>query len=140
MIPEMPKQHGLGSGVIVTADGYVLTNNHVVDHASDVRVSLQDGTEYSAKVVGTDPKTDLAVLKVNASGLPAIQMTDRKALKSATPYSRSEIRLASARRSLPESLVLPVGVPSARLRGLHPDRRGDQSGQLGGALVDAEGA
>jgi serine protease Do len=73
---EMPRQQGIGSGVIVTPDGYVLTNNHVVDHASDVRVSLQDGREYSAKVIGTDPKTDLAVVKIDATSLPAIQMTD----------------------------------------------------------------
>ncbi len=73
---QMPKQQGLGSGVIVTADGYILTNNHVVDHASEVKVSLQDGREFSAKVIGTDPKTDLAVIKIDATGLPAIQMTD----------------------------------------------------------------
>jgi serine protease Do len=73
---EMPRQEGVGSGVIVTTDGYVLTNNHVVDHANDVRASLQDGREYSAKVIGTDPKTDLAVIKIDAANLPAIQMTD----------------------------------------------------------------
>ncbi len=73
---EAPKQHGLGSGVIVTQDGYILTNNHVVDHATDVKVSLQDGREFTAKVVGTDPKTDLAVIKIEAKDLPAIQMTD----------------------------------------------------------------
>ncbi|HET6408505.1 MAG TPA: trypsin-like peptidase domain-containing protein, partial [Chthoniobacteraceae bacterium] len=81
LVPQMPRQQGLGSGVIVTADGYVLTNNHVVDHASDVRVSLQDGTEYTAKVVGTDPKTDLAVLKINANGLPAVDMTDSEGVE-----------------------------------------------------------
>jgi serine protease Do len=73
---EMPKQQGIGSGVIATADGYVLTNNHVVEHASDVKVALQDGREFSAKVVGKDPKTDLAVLKLDAKSLPAIEMTD----------------------------------------------------------------
>lgn len=73
---QMPKQHGVGSGVITTTDGYILTNNHVVDHASDVKVALQDGREFSAKVIGTDPKSDLAVVKIEAAGLPAIQMTD----------------------------------------------------------------
>ncbi len=73
---EMPRQQGIGSGVIVTPDGYILTNNHVIDRASEVKVALQDGRDYPAKIVGTDPKTDLAVLKIDAKNLPAIQMTD----------------------------------------------------------------
>ncbi len=71
-----PKQRGVGSGVIVSADGYLLTNNHVVDKAEEVRVALSDGTEYLAKVVGKDPKTDIAVLKIDAKDLPAIQIAD----------------------------------------------------------------
>jgi serine protease Do len=73
---ELPRQQGIGSGVIVTPDGYVLTNNHVIERASDVKIALQDGREFAAKIVGKDPKTDLAVLKVEAKSLPAIQMTD----------------------------------------------------------------
>lgn len=72
----MPRQQGLGSGVIVTNDGYILTNNHVIDKASEVRVSLQDGREFTAKVIGADPKTDLAVIKIDAENLPAVQMAD----------------------------------------------------------------
>ncbi|MEQ1860322.1 MAG: DegQ family serine endoprotease [Chthoniobacteraceae bacterium] len=74
--PSPPRESGLGSGVIVTADGYVLTNNHVIDRATGLKVALHDGREFSAKVIGTDPKTDLAVIKIDATGLPAIQMTD----------------------------------------------------------------
>src|SRR4051812_29944128 len=59
-----PKQRGLGSGVIVTKDGYLLTNNHVVENADEVKVSLADGREFNAKVVGKDPKSDIAVLKI----------------------------------------------------------------------------
>ena len=73
---EMPPQRGVGSGVIVTKDGYILTNNHVVDNADQVKVTLLDGREFTAKVVGRDPKTDVAVLKVDAKNLPAIQMAD----------------------------------------------------------------
>ncbi len=79
MIPnesDSPRLHGLGSRVIVSADGYILTNNHVVGEASAIRVALADGREFEAKVVGTDPKTDLAVIKINADNLPALTLTD----------------------------------------------------------------
>ncbi|MFM1768113.1 MAG: hypothetical protein RJA22_642 [Verrucomicrobiota bacterium] len=71
-----PPQQGAGSGVIVTEDGYILTNNHVVDGADEVKISLQDGRELNARVVGKDPKTDVAVLKVDARGLPFVTVTD----------------------------------------------------------------
>ena len=67
---------GLGSGVIVSPDGYILTNNHVVKEASNISVVLADGREMSAKVVGTDPKSDLAVVKIKADGLPALTFAD----------------------------------------------------------------
>jgi serine protease Do len=75
---QMPQQRekALGSGVIMTSDGYLLTNNHVVDGATDVRVMLGDKREYKAKVVGTDPKSDIAVLKIDATNLPAITVAN----------------------------------------------------------------
>jgi serine protease Do len=69
-------QRGIGSGVITTEDGYILTNNHVVDGADEVKVALQDGREFDAKVVGRDPKTDVAILKVDAKDLPAVTIAD----------------------------------------------------------------
>jgi len=69
-------EHGLGSGVIVSPDGYILTNNHVVNNASEIQVSLNDGRQFTAKVVGTDPKTDVALIKINADNLPALKLTD----------------------------------------------------------------
>ena len=71
-----PPQHGVGSGVIVTKDGYIVTNNHVVEGADEVSVALQDGREFTAKVVGRDPKTDVAVIKVVAVDLPAIDLAN----------------------------------------------------------------
>jgi serine protease Do len=70
------REDSLGSGVIVSPDGYILTNNHVVDGATDVRVTFADKRQLKAKVVGTDPKTDIAVLKVEGSGFPAITIGD----------------------------------------------------------------
>ena len=78
---EPQRERSLGSGVIVSSDGVILTNNHVVDHADKVRVALQDGRELGAKVVGTDPKSDVAVLRVSAKGLPAIELADSSKIR-----------------------------------------------------------
>ncbi|MFM1884289.1 MAG: hypothetical protein RL168_473 [Bacteroidota bacterium] len=73
-MPEMTPRmvQGSGSGVIISEDGYIVTNNHVVDKAKEVKVSLNDGREFAAEVIGTDPTTDLAVLKIDAKKLPAL--------------------------------------------------------------------
>jgi serine protease Do len=73
---HMPKEQGVGSGVIVTKDGYILTNNHVVDDASVIKVTMIDGREFEGKVIGRDPKTDVAVIKIDAKDLPAITFAD----------------------------------------------------------------
>jgi serine protease Do len=71
MQPQQPRaEHGLGSGVIISPDGYIVTNNHVVDGATDVRVTMSDRRILPARVIGTDPLTDLAVIKVEGSNLP----------------------------------------------------------------------
>ena len=72
---------GFGSGVIVTADGYIVTNNHVVDEADEVDVTLNDKRTFSAEVVGRDPSTDIAVLKIKATGLPYIKFGDSDAIR-----------------------------------------------------------
>ena len=77
--PEV--EHGLGSGVIVTKDGYILTNNHVVDGAKDLKVTLPDGRLFAAKVVGHDEKTDIAVVKIDAHDLPVVPMADSRNVK-----------------------------------------------------------
>ncbi len=74
--PRAPRQSGLGSGVITTPDGYILTNNHVIDGADRVRVELADKRTFDARVVGTDPASDLAVLKVDAQGLRTLPIGD----------------------------------------------------------------
>lgn len=68
------KQFSLGSGVIVSAQGYILTNNHVVEAADEIEIALADGRKATAKVVGTDPETDLAVIKIDLPNLPAITL------------------------------------------------------------------
>lgn len=80
-IPREQREHALGSGVIVSADGYVVTNNHVVAHATEIQVMLQDSRTFKGKVIGADPQTDVAVLKVDARGLPVAHWGDSSALK-----------------------------------------------------------
>ncbi len=73
---QSPAEHGLGSGVIVSPDGYILTNNHVVNNATEIQVALSDGRQFTAKVVGTDPKSDVALIRIKADNLPALTLAD----------------------------------------------------------------
>lgn len=75
------QQMGLGSGVIISADGYIVTNNHVIDGADRLEITLNDNSIYNAKVIGTDPSTDVALLKIDAKDLPVIPIGDSDALK-----------------------------------------------------------
>ncbi|HZR33513.1 MAG TPA: DegQ family serine endoprotease [Terriglobales bacterium] len=74
--PREQRMRGLGSGVIVSRDGYILTNNHVVEQATEIKVVLADKREFRGKVVGTDPKTDVAVVKIPATDLPTLALSD----------------------------------------------------------------
>ena len=79
-MPETPfKQEGQGSGFVISQDGYIITNNHVVGDADKVTVTMVDGREFEAKVVGTDPDSDVAVIKVDATGLPTLELGDSDA-------------------------------------------------------------
>ncbi len=137
--PEREKS--LGSGVIVSPDGYILTNNHVVNGASDIKVFLSDQREYTAKVVGTDPKTDIAVLKINASGLPAMTLGDS-----------SQIEIGDIVLAIGDPLgigeTVTMGIVSAKGRGgLGIETYEDfiqtdaaiNPGNSGGALINARG-
>jgi len=79
---QMPMEQGVGSGFVISSDGYILTNNHVVQEANQIKIKLADGKEYDAKVVGRDPKTDLALLKAEgASNLQPLQLGNSDSLK-----------------------------------------------------------
>jgi len=82
--PPQPRDYearSLGSGFIISADGYILTNAHVVEAAEDINVKLNDKREFKAKVIGSDKRTDVAVIKIEASGLPAVKIGDPERLK-----------------------------------------------------------
>jgi serine protease Do len=141
-VPQEPRRGGgTGSGVIVTNDGYIMTNNHVVEGATTVKVTLQDRREFTAKVVGTDPKTDVAVLKIDAGKLPALPVSD------STKVQVGDVALAMGN---PFGLgqTVTMGIISATGRGgLNPENYEDfiqtdaaiNPGNSGGALVNAAG-
>lgn len=144
-LPEIPSQplereeHGLGSGVIVTEDGYILTNNHVIEGADEIEVRTGEKS-YKAKVIGTDPATDVAILKVEATGLPAITLTDSDNLKV------GDIVLAIGNpfgldRTVTMGIVSALG-RTARITRYESFIQTDAAinpGNSGGALVDVEG-
>ena len=136
-----PPQNGVGSGVIVTKDGYILTNNHVVDGAKELKVTLNDGREFKAKVVGRDPKSDVAVIKIDAKDLPAVTFADS---------SLSEVGDVVLAIGNPFNVgqTVTMGIISATGRGgVGIEQYEDfiqtdaaiNPGNSGGALVDAEG-
>lgn len=137
---RMPKQQGLGSGVIVSEDGYILTNNHVVENADEVKIALTDGRELTAKVVGKDPKTDIAVLKIDASNLPVITIANSDKIEV------GDLVLAIG-NPFGVGQTVTMGMVSATGRGVLGLDYEDfiqtdaaiNPGNSGGALVDAEG-
>jgi Do/DeqQ family serine protease len=80
-LPEKFEQKGTGSGVIISSNGYIVTNNHVVDQATEVEVTLHNNKVYKARVVGTDPATDIAVLQIKSNDLPAIALGDPESVE-----------------------------------------------------------
>jgi serine protease Do len=134
---------GLGSGVIVREDGYILTNNHVVQGMTEVSVTLSDGTEYTAKVVGADPRTDLAVIQVDASGLPALPFGDSDALQIGemvlavgSPFS------TNLSTTVTSGIVSAKGRSGLRLSAYEDFIQTDAAinpGNSGGALVNLNG-
>jgi serine protease Do len=136
----IPRQEGVGSGVIATKDGYILTNNHVVDGADEVKVALQDGREFTAKIIGRDPKSDVAVIKIDATDLPAIPMADSDKVEV------GDVVLAIG-NPFGIGQTVTTGIVSAKGRGnmgldyedfIQTDAA-INPGNSGGALVDADG-
>ncbi len=133
---------GSGSGVVYRADGYIVTNNHVVANAQSVSVTLPDGKEYAAEVVGTDPVSDLAVVRVDATDLPvATFATDTPAIGDSTIAIGSPFGLdGSVTAGIVSALNRSVTAQGAPLVDLIQTDAAINPGNSGGALVDGTGA
>jgi len=138
--PERTQQ-GLGSGVVITADGYILTNNHVIEDADDVRVSIGESTKrYEARVVGRDSFTDLAVLKIDATGLSPAVFGDSEQLQVGdvvlaigNPFGVGQ----SVSRGIVSALSRGVGI--GPIEDFIQTDAAINPGNSGGALIDTEG-
>ena len=139
---QTPKKQATGSGVIISSDGYIVTNNHVVNGADELTVTLNDNREFSARIIGTDPSTDLALIKVNGKDLPTLPIGDSDKLKVGewviavgNPYGLNN--------------TVTAGIVSAKARSLYAQQNGVESfiqtdaainpGNSGGALVNTKG-
>jgi serine protease Do len=135
-----PMEHGLGSGVIVSSDGYILTNNHVVNNATEIQVALNDGRQFTAKVIGSDPKTDVALVRIKADNLPALTLTDSDKIEV------GDVVLAIG-NPFGIGQTVTKGIVSAKDRTTSGEMDEDfiqtdaaiNPGNSGGALVDTEG-
>ncbi|KGK43110.1 hypothetical protein LH51_02065 [Nitrincola sp. A-D6] len=141
-LPQQERiQSSLGSGVILSADGYVVTNNHVISGADSIVVSLQDGRESLAQVIGSDPETDLALLKVNLNELPSIVMNTSETLRV------GDVVLAIGNpfgvgQTVTQGIVSATGRNSIGLNTYENFIQTDAAinpGNSGGALIDPNG-
>ena len=135
-------EHALGSGVIVSADGYILTNHHVVDGAEEISVDLSDRRSFAAKLIGSDPPSDLALLKIEATGLPVLQLGDSDRVRV------GDVCLAVGNPlGIGETVTAGIISAKGRATGLSDGSFEDflqtdaaiNQGNSGGALVNAHG-
>ena len=149
MMPQQPQQqqieHGVGSGVIVSPDGYIVTNNHVVNGATQIRVTLNDRRVFPAKVIGTDKLTDLAVIKINANDLTPISWGDSTKLEPGQTVLAFGSPFGYFQFSVTRGIVSAVNRPNPysdnarKPGGFIQTDAAINPGNSGGPLVDAHG-
>jgi len=139
--PRDQREEGLGSGILVSPNGYILTNNHVVDKASKLEVTLSDGRDFKAKLIGADAQTDVAVIKIDASDLPTLPFANSEAARV------GDLCFAIG-NPFGQDHTVTMGIVSAKGRSLEPGTmiqnfiQTDASinpGNSGGALINADG-
>jgi serine protease Do len=145
-MPQQPElQHGIGSGVIISPDGYIVTNNHVVNGATQIRVTLHDRRVLNAKVIGVDKFTDLAVIKIDAHDLPAVSWGDSSTLQPGQTVLAFGSPFGYFKFSVTRGIVSAVNRPNPysndarKLGGYIQTDAAINPGNSGGALVNAHG-
>jgi serine protease Do len=142
---QQPLQHGVGSGVIISPDGYIITNNHVVDGATQIKVTMHDRRVLTAKVIGTDKLTDLAVIKVDAHDLPAMSWGDSEKLHPGQTVLAFGSPFGYFQFSVTRGIVSavnrqnPYSDDARKLGGYIQTDAAINPGNSGGALVNAHG-
>ena len=140
-IPRERRENSLGSGVIVSSDGYIVTNNHVIAKADEIKVLLNDKREFTGKVIGTDPKTDIAVVKINAKNLPTIPWGDSDKLEVGE-YALAIGNPFGLNQTVTLGIVSAVGRANVGIADYEDFIQTDAAinpGNSGGALVNARG-
>ena len=140
-IPRERRESSLGSGVIVSPDGYIITNNHVIAKADEIKVLLNDRREFTGKVVGTDPKTDIAVVKINAKNLPTIPWGDSDKLEVGE-YVLAIGNPFGLNQTVTQGIVSAVGRANVGIADYEDFIQTDAAinpGNSGGAMVNARG-
>lgn len=144
-LPDMPRERktsSLGSGVIVDADkGYILTNNHVIDKADEINVTLHDGRYFKARLIGTDPETDIAVIQIEAKDLTALPMSDSEALRVGD-FAIAIGNPFGLGQTVTSGIISALGRSGLGIEGYEDFIQTDASinpGNSGGALVNLNG-
>ena len=145
--PRQPqKRVGAGSGVIISTDGYIITNNHVIDGASELEVTLNDNRKYKAKVIGSDPSTDIALIKVDAKDLPTIPFGDSEQLKVGewvlavgNPFNLTSTVTAGIVSAKGRSISTGSDEDVSKIQSFIQTDAAVNPGNSGGALVNTKG-
>ena len=135
------ESRSLGSGFVISADGYILTNAHVVDSADEITVKLTDKREYKAKVIGADKRTDVALIKIEPSApLPIVKIADPSKLKVGEWVARDRFAVRLRKYRHRGNRVRQGAFAAAgELRAVHPDRCAINPGNSGGPLFNMRG-
>lgn len=139
--PRERREQSLGSGVIVASNGYIVTNNHVVEHATEIKVLMSDRREYVGKLIGTDPKTDVAVIKVEATGLPYVPWGDSDKL-NVGEYAIAVGNPFGLNQTVTMGIISAVGRANVGIADYEDFIQTDAAinpGNSGGALVNVKG-